>query len=112
MCSYLDYIYYVKFVLFVKGGVLLLIGRDVFELWNFELFRCVKNWINIRRMVKMIVIFEERVVIVTEERKLIIFDIISGKIVLIVIFGRKGYLFVCNSKGYLLIFKYKKRSLF
>ena len=109
LCTYLDWRHGAKFILPVKGGVLLLTGSDTLEMWNFKLSKCVESWTNIRRIAKMIAISEERVAIATEERKLIILDTTSGKIVSTVPFGRRGYLLACNSKCHLLTLTHGKR---
>lgn len=91
-----------KYLLAVKGGLLLMTGRGTLEMWNFELSKCVRSWTNIRGMAKMIPISEERVAFATEERKLIILDTTSGEIVSTIPFVYSGYLLACNSKIQLL----------
>ena len=90
----------------VKEGVLLLTETNGFELWNFDLSQCVWNVqignIITNRIRKVIPISEE-LVACEVDKKVVILDTTSGKIVWTILIGSDEKVITCNSKCQLLI---------
>ena len=81
----------------VKGGVLVIRGMGILQLWNFELSKCVQGWTKIGIVKDVIPICEERVACATGER-VIILDTTNGEILSTIHIGPFTDLLACNSK--------------
>ena len=84
-------------LLAVKGGVLVIRGTGILQMWNFELSKCVQDWTNIGIVKGVIPICEERVACATGER-VIILDTTNGEILSTIQIGPYTVLLACNSK--------------
>ena len=87
----------------VREGVLFQTSDDTLELWNFELSECIRSWTDLKRIIKVIPISEERVaceVVCFVERdvetKVIILDTTREGIVSTITI--RGHFVACNSK--------------
>ena len=84
-------------LLAVKGGVLVIRGTGILQMWNFELSKCVQDWTNIGIVKDMIPICEERVACATGER-VIILDTTNEEILSTIHIGPYTDLLAWNSK--------------
>ena len=81
----------------VKGGVLVIRGTGILQMWNFELSKCVQDWTNICIVKDVIPICEERVACAAGE-KVIILDTTNEEILSTIQIGPYTHLLACNSK--------------
>ena len=94
----------------VKEGVLLTTTNGTLELWNSKLSQCVQNRTDIKGIIKMIPISEERVAC-EAENQVIILDTTSGEIVSTIPTLYDERLLACNSKCQLLTYRFDSLQL-
>ena len=92
----------------VREGVLLEGSHDTLELWNFELSECIRSWTDLKFLMEVIPISEERVACQVwcpereVERKLIIVDTTREGIVSTFTFLTGEFFAACNSECHVL----------